>query len=115
MSGNQESSPELTSSNDSEGSQHALSPSKHKPLPAELEVVDGEVFALQAISSQVIVKERHTSSSSKRSSLGESPKTEYYCGLGRCTPKWLQVFVDARFFTFLLCLNCFIEGALVSG
>ena len=40
---------------------------------------------------------------------------EYYCGVGRCHPKWMQVFRDAKFFTFLLSLNCFIEGALVSG
>ena len=49
-----------------------------------------------------------------RSPSPPSPK-EYYCGVGRCHPKWMQVFRDAKFFTFLLSLNCFVEGALVSG
>ena len=40
---------------------------------------------------------------------------EYYCGFGKCKPKWLQVFRNAKFFTFLMCLNSLIEGAIVSG
>lgn len=40
---------------------------------------------------------------------------EYFCGVGKCRPKWMQVFRDSKFFTFILCLNCCIEGALVSG
>lgn len=44
----------------------------------------------------------------------EAPK-EYFCGIGKFRPKFLQVFKDAKFFTFLLCCNCFIEGALASG
>lgn len=40
---------------------------------------------------------------------------EYYCGFGKCRPKWLQVFRNAKFFTFLMCLNSTIEGAIVSG
>lgn len=40
---------------------------------------------------------------------------EYFCGIGKCRPKFLQVFRSAKFFTFLLCCNCFVEGALVSG
>lgn len=40
---------------------------------------------------------------------------EYFCGLGKCRPKWLQIFGNSKFFTFLMCLNATIEGALVSG
>lgn len=40
---------------------------------------------------------------------------EYYCGFGKCKPKWLQVFRNAKFFTFLMCLNSLVEGAIVSG
>lgn len=50
--------------------------------------------------------------------MGESESTdakEYYCGVGGCRPKWLQVFRNAYFFTVILCLNCAIEGAIVSG
>ena len=43
------------------------------------------------------------------------PAKEYYCGVGKCHPRWLQVFQHAKFFTFLLCLFCFVQGALVSG
>ena len=65
-------------------------------------------------------KERHPSSSStgsqaRRKASGHEEQVEYYCGVGRCRPSWMQRLRDARFFTFLLCLNCFIEGALVSG
>lgn len=61
-------------------------------------------------------KERHLSSSSTGSRRkGSEQPVEYYCGVGRCRPSWMQRLRDARFFTFLLCLNTFIEGALVSG
>ena len=40
---------------------------------------------------------------------------EYFCGFGKCKPKWMQRFRDSKIFTFILCLNCCIEGALVSG
>ncbi len=40
---------------------------------------------------------------------------EYFCGIRQWRPKRLQVFRNAKFFTFLLCCDCFIEGALVSG
>ena len=47
---------------------------------------------------------------------GEEKKPmEYFCGIGKCRPKFLQIFRNAKFFTFLLCCNCFIEGALASG
>ena len=45
----------------------------------------------------------------------EEKPVEYFCGIGKWNPKCLQVFRDAKFFTFLLCCNCFIEGALASG
>ena len=67
----------------------------------------------------VLDKERHPSaSSSSARKISEAEGTvvqEYYCGVGRCRPGWMQKLRDARFFTFLLCCNCFIEGALVSG
>ena len=65
----------------------------------------------------VLDKERHPSSSSggKGSEVENEVVQEYYCGVGRCRPSWMQKLRDARFFTFLLCCNCFIEGALVSG
>ena len=81
-------------------------------LPADVVVAELEIHANDP---SLVKKERHLSTSSKRSSLKEELTKEYYCGLGRCRPKWMQIFLDARFFTFLLCLNCFIEGALVSG
>lgn len=43
------------------------------------------------------------------------PREEYFCGIRRWHPSCLQVFRNAKFFTFLLCLYCFIEGAIVSG
>ncbi len=45
----------------------------------------------------------------------EEKRVEYFCGIGKFRPKFLQVFRDAKVFTFFLCCNCFIEGALVSG
>ena len=39
----------------------------------------------------------------------------YYCGVGPCHPKKLQWFATTKFFTFMLCINALIEGALVSG
>ena len=47
--------------------------------------------------------------------LDSDQPVEYYCGVGRCRPNWLQRLRDARFFVFLLCCNTFIQGALVSG
>lgn len=71
----------------------------------------------QGAGETVLDKERHSSSSSRgKGSAAESAAVqEYYCGVGRCRPSWMQKLRDARFFTFLLCCNCFIEGALVSG
>ncbi len=40
---------------------------------------------------------------------------EYYCGIGRFNPKWMQIFRKGKFFTFILCLYCSVQGALVSG
>lgn len=45
----------------------------------------------------------------------EEPPVEYFCGIGKFRPKFLQIFRDAKFFTFLLCCNCFIEGTLNTG
>ena len=50
----------------------------------------------------------------ERKVQGEDEK-EYFCGCGPWHPHRLQIFRDARFFTFLLCLFATIEGALVSG
>lgn len=40
---------------------------------------------------------------------------EYFCGIGKCRPKFLQIFRSAYFFTFLICCNVFIEGGLAVG
>ena len=45
----------------------------------------------------------------------QGEEREYFCGCGPWHPYRLQIFRDARFFTFLLCLFATIEGALVSG
>ncbi len=46
---------------------------------------------------------------------GNPSVKEYYCGFGKSRPKWMQMFRNSKFFTFILCLNALIEGALVSG
>ena len=46
---------------------------------------------------------------------GQSHSLWSYCGIGKCRPKWLQIFAKANFFTFILCLNSLIESAIVSG
>ena len=56
-----------------------------------------------------------TGSCSNTKDSGHEQQVEYYCGVGRCRPSWMQRLRDARFFTFLLCLNCFVQGSLVSG
>ena len=45
----------------------------------------------------------------------EEVEKEYFCGIGRFRPKCLQIFRDAKFFTFILCSFCFIEGAAALG
>ncbi|CAI8032338.1 Solute carrier organic anion transporter family member 4A1 [Geodia barretti] len=55
-----------------------------------------------------------TGKKEERKVQGEDEK-EYFCGCGPWHPHRLQIFRDARFFTFLLCLFATIEGALVSG
>ena len=41
---------------------------------------------------------------------------QYYFGFWCWHPQWMQVaFANAKFFTFLLCINGLVEGALVSG
>ncbi len=60
----------------------------------------------------------HESAASSTSSQILVPTTgerEYFCGIGKCRPQWIQVFRSTKFFTFILCLNSVIEGALVSG
>ena len=47
--------------------------------------------------------------------MGMSREREYFCGIGKFRPKWMQVFRNAKFFTFILCLYSCIEGGLVSG
>ena len=42
-------------------------------------------------------------------------RVEYFCGFGRCRPKCLQVFRSVYCFTFLICCDIFIEGALATG
>ena len=39
----------------------------------------------------------------------------YYCGIGRFRPQCLQLFATKKFFTFILCVYCLIEGAVSTG
>ena len=45
----------------------------------------------------------------------EEKPVEYFCGIGKCRPKFLQIFRSAKFFTFILCCYALIEGTLASG
>ena len=40
---------------------------------------------------------------------------EYFCGIGPFKPKCLQVFRKPKFFTFLVCCNGAVIGALNTG
>ena len=40
---------------------------------------------------------------------------KFYCGIGSFRPRFLRVFSNAKFFTFLLCVYAFIQGSIVSG
>lgn len=40
---------------------------------------------------------------------------DYYCGIYKWRPKSLQVFVTAKFFIPLLCLNTLLQSAFVNG
>ena len=63
-------------------------------------------------SSQVLVP---TLAEHLKDSAGGGEK-EYFCGIGKCRPKWMQVvFRNSKSFTLILCLQVIIEGALVSG
>ena len=44
-----------------------------------------------------------------------SNKPVFYFGCGPCRPKWLQVFANAKFYTFILCLFVIVEGAITAG
>ena len=46
---------------------------------------------------------------------GDDKEYMYYFGFRKWHPKWLQKFANAKFFTFILCINSLVEGALVSG
>ena len=43
------------------------------------------------------------------------PDKVYYFGCRLWHPQWLQVFANAKFYTFILCLFVIIEGAIASG
>lgn len=45
----------------------------------------------------------------------ENEPKKYYFGISCWHPGWLQILANAKFFTFLLCINGLVEGALVSG
>lgn len=42
-------------------------------------------------------------------------EVEYFCGIGRFRPKYLQVFRSPNFFFFLLCCDVLFGGALATG
>ena len=70
----------------------------------------------EATSPSLLTGERRDScAGDKDADVVARDQQRFYCGVGACRPRWMQRFVNAKFFTFLLCLNCFIEGALVSG
>eukprot|EP00731_Ephydatia_muelleri_P010246 Em0005g832a len=48
-------------------------------------------------------------------SAGLQAPPRHYCGIGRFRPKCLQVFATKKFFTFILCVYCLIEGAVTTG
>ena len=43
------------------------------------------------------------------------PDKVYYFGCRLWHPQWLQVFANAKFYTFMLCLFVIIEGAITAG
>ena len=45
----------------------------------------------------------------------EEMPVEYFCGIGKCRPKCLQIFRSAKFFTFILSCYALVEGAIASG
>jgi len=44
-----------------------------------------------------------------------APVVEYYCGVGKFRPNWLQVFRSPYFFSFILCCDILFSGALSTG
>lgn len=52
----------------------------------------------------------------KVQSVTEDQSPQYYFGVRSWHPEWMQrAFANAKFFTFILCVNGLVEGALVSG
>ena len=45
----------------------------------------------------------------------EEMPVEYFCGIGKCRPRCLQIFRSAKFFTFMLSCYALVEGAIASG
>ncbi len=45
----------------------------------------------------------------------KAESNEYYCGVWKFRPKCLQIFRNPYFFSFLLCCDIFIGGALATG
>ena len=47
--------------------------------------------------------------------VDDEANLKFYCGIGSFRPKFLRIFSNAKFFTFLLCVYAFIQGSIVSG
>ncbi len=70
---------------------------------------------MSSTSSQVLVSEDEHKEDLETTADGEAIVKEYFCGIWRCRPKWLQIFRSSKFFTFIMCLYSIIEGAIVTG
>ena len=52
----------------------------------------------------------------KDSAKEDAGEKEYFCGIGKCKPKWMQVtFRNSKFLCFILSLYSTLQGALVTG
>jgi len=65
---------------------------------------------------QVVEKVKDDKLEVMEEEMEEVPKrVEYFCGFGKCRPRWLQVFRNVYFISFLICADNLIEGAVSTG
>lgn len=63
-----------------------------------------------------LVKEREMVGAEDKRENESSPVTMHTdCGLGRCRPRFLQIFANPIVFMIILNIYCLVEGAIVSG
>ena len=86
---------------------------------SDTEALEDDGLPMESINDKLsTVKEEKEISEEKKEDAGEDEDDKectYYFGFGKWHPKWLQKFANAKFFTFILCINSLVEGALVSG